>query len=239
MKNFIIRRILLALFAALVAAPVAFGDAPPDWRPLMKENQPALVTFMGKDWMHSEMLQSPDYFKAVNALRARDTVSALKHVDALVKAYPGDPVVRLLQIDILYDGGRDGELDELLASLSRPDSMVKFDRFSLLDQRLRSFRNKRQWDQAIATAHEAVDCSPPDFPATAFNLAECYASRGKETGNRDDYLAAEKWYKVAMKSGSDHIAILTSYESILAQLQRWEESDAVTERIHELERIYQ
>lgn len=188
---------------------------------------------------YSEVLQNPDYFKTVNALRARDTVQALKYIEALLKAHPADPVVSLLHIDILYEGGREGELEDLLTSLFRPDSMVKFDRLSLLDQRLRIFRNKRQWSQAIATAHEAVECSPPDFPATAFNLAECYVSRGKETDHRDDYLAAEKWYKIALKSGSDHIAILTSYESLLAQLQRWEESDAVTERIHELERIYQ
>ena len=53
MKHFFKRIIILALFADIVAAPVACGDAPPDWRPLMKENQPALVTFVGKDRMHS------------------------------------------------------------------------------------------------------------------------------------------------------------------------------------------
>ena len=201
----------------------------------------AKVTFPIPDAMNrmNRIVMVPEFSLAVEAHQKSEFEKALKHVDALLAKYPEDPVVRVLQLDILDAAGRDQERQELLETLSRAGSKVKFDPYELLDQRFRMLHEQRQWNQAIAAAHELVKHSPEDFPAPAANLARCYVSRGMESGNRDDLLSAEKWFKVAMEHGSDNISLLTSYEALLSQLQRWEEADQISARIMELEKIYQ
>jgi len=182
--------------------------------------------------------RSQDYLLAAVATEQGANAKALEHVARMLEIYPASPLVRQYQFHNLEFSGRKEECRKLFDDLAQPGKDPGFDRISLLEYRSRSELDELKFDAAIATLQELAGMTPRDYPLPFRSLGDCYRMKGDRSGDRADYLEAEKWYAAAAKIIPEDTGMLTRYEQVLAKLNRWEECTALSERIFKLEALY-
>jgi tetratricopeptide (TPR) repeat protein len=179
-----------------------------------------------------------EYTLATANMLDGETGQALANIAQLLKTHPSSRSVRSLQFSILNRAGRMVELRDLLQELSKPGTSPALDPIDLLSQRGQLEMTNLEIDTAIATFKELDKLAPPDYVNPKILLGGLYRIKGNHLGNRADYLEAEKWYKAAIALHPESMGLLSGYEAVLTKLNRWDEIDALSKRIDELETLY-
>ena len=160
---------------------------------------------------------------------AGDEVKRREHLEALLKRYPRSPTIRRLASGMPSVAG-----NPLipLAELKLDPSTSNAEKVWLHSIRASRLFNDGDLDGAIAELKASLELQPANFPNTHTKLAKIYF-------NLDRLEEAEKFFREAYSRSPERIRVAEALEVLLIRRQKFEEADKFTERVFELEDIYQ
>jgi tetratricopeptide (TPR) repeat protein len=177
-------------------------------------------------------LSDPAYHRMDIALQQGDTEAARQHQQDLKKRYPESTVVRIWAFDPMTkdDGSPRTNLDDLPKLEATAPAALQVrrlqDRASFLALR------KKDYQGALREYTSALALCPKDFPDVLGNMADCH----RQLANWDECMALLRQVHAL---DPESISLAALLEKVLTDQGKLKEAQEFTDKIFELERLYQ
>jgi hypothetical protein len=172
------------------------------------------------------------YNLALRSLMSRDLPGAEKQSGIALQKHPESRLIRNLQADLARMGQNNELLKARLEALRPGADATPAERVGYLKPLSEIRYGEGDKEGALDAMRESLKLSPANYPIDKANLAGLLIEQG-------NLLEAEVLLRQAMKAAPERIALIQTLQSVLSRQQKWDEDQTLTNRIFELESLYQ
>jgi Flp pilus assembly protein TadD len=171
------------------------------------------------------------YNQALRSMMSRDLPGAEKQAGIALQKHPDSRLIRNLQSDLARMGRNSDLLKARLEALRPGADATPAERVGYLKPLSEVRYGEGDKEGALDAMRESVRLSPANYPDDKANLAGLLVEQG-------NLIEAEVLLRQAMKAAPERIELIQTLRSVLGRQQKWDEDQALMDRIDELESLY-